>query len=59
MQVDHIEPIGRDKTWDEFINGLYCEIDNLQAVCVPCHKIKSKKETNESKFSRSSARGGR
>lgn len=58
MQVDHIQPIGRDKTWDEFIDGLFCEIDNLQAVCIGCHKIKSKKEANESKLGSEAARGG-
>lgn len=44
VQVDHIKPIGKDKTWDEFIHGLYCEPDNLQVLCVPCHKIKTTKE---------------
>lgn len=44
MNVDHIKPIGRGLDWNEFINRLYCETSNLQAVCVPCHKIKSKAE---------------
>jgi len=44
VQVDHIIPIGVEKTWDEFIDGLFCEADNLQVLCVPCHKIKTKKE---------------
>ena len=41
VQVDHIKPIGFDKTWDEFINGLFCEADNLQVLCVVCHKAKT------------------
>ena len=44
VQVDHIVPIGVEKTWDEFIDGLFCEGDNLQVLCVPCHKIKTTKE---------------
>lgn len=44
VQVDHIKPIGFDKTWDEFIDGLFCEADNLQVLCVDCHKVKTQKE---------------
>lgn len=45
MNVDHILPaVDPDKgfeTWDIFIDRLFCEKDNLQAICVPCHKIKT------------------
>jgi 5-methylcytosine-specific restriction endonuclease McrA len=44
MQVDHKEPIGALKSWDEFIEKLFCEKDNLQAICKPCHLIKTNKE---------------
>lgn len=44
VQVDHIIPIGFDKTWDEFIHGLYCEAENLQVLCKECHSIKTKQE---------------
>lgn len=48
VQVDHIKPVVDPKkgftTWDTFIKRLFCEADNLQVVCKPCHKIKSKKE---------------
>lgn len=44
IQVDHKEPIGSCNTWDSFIEKLFCEKDNLQAVCKPCHKAKTKKE---------------
>ena len=44
VQVDHIVPIGTEKTWDQFIDGLFCEPDNLQVLCIPCHKIKTKEE---------------
>lgn len=41
VQVDHIKPIGFDKTWDQFIDGLFCEKENLQVLCTACHKIKT------------------
>lgn len=44
VQVDHIEAIGPCDTWDEFIERLFCEKDNLQVLCKPCHKEKTKKE---------------
>jgi 5-methylcytosine-specific restriction endonuclease McrA len=44
VQVDHKVPIGSCKTWDEFIQKLFCEKDNLQVLCKPCHKKKTKKE---------------
>lgn len=56
IEIDHINPIGREKTWDQFIDGLFCEADNLQAICKPCHKVKTKEE-NASKSSSAVARG--
>lgn len=48
VQVDHISPVVDPKTgfisWDLFIERLYCERDNLQVLCIPCHKKKSKEE---------------
>ena len=48
MEVDHIlpavDPSVGFTTWDEFINRLFCEQDNLQAICKACHKIKSSTE---------------
>tara|TARA_R110000868_G_scaffold385140_1_gene652888 strand:- start:771 stop:1160 length:390 start_codon:yes stop_codon:yes gene_type:complete len=48
MEVDHINPavdpaVGFT-SWDEFINRLFCEADNLQAICKGCHKEKSSLE---------------
>lgn len=31
-------------TWDDFIEGLFCEEENLQVLCKNCHDIKSKEE---------------
>ena len=48
MEVDHIKPVVDPvqgfQTWDLFINNLYCESENLQAICKPCHKEKTLKE---------------
>ena len=56
MQVDHIipavDPSVGFTTWDEFIHRLFCEAENLQALCVGCHKEKSsveRKIRNENK----------
>ncbi len=47
IQIDHVEPIGSTSTWDEFIARLFCEKDNLQAVCKGCHAIKTKTERQD------------
>lgn len=53
IQIDHILPIIDPTkgftTWDDFIERLFCEKDNLQALCKPCHTIKTNKEKDESK----------
>lgn len=46
--VDHINPIVDPNTgfttWDDFIERLFCEKDNLQLLCKSCHDKKSYKE---------------
>ena len=53
VQVDHIKPVVDPKkgflNWDEFINRMFCEIENLQVLCKPCHKVKTDKEKLERK----------
>lgn len=48
VEVDHIKPVIDPKkgfkSWDEYINRLFCTEDNLQVLCKPCHKIKTNKE---------------
>lgn len=48
VHVDHIHPVV-DPTigwtnWDDCINRLFCESDNLQCLCEACHKIKTDAE---------------
>jgi len=56
MEVDHInpavDPIVGFVSWDVFIDRLFCEAHNLQAICKICHKAKSgleRKTRNENK----------
>lgn len=53
VQVDHIHPVVDPKkgftTWDNFIERMFCEIENLQVLCKPCHKIKTDQEKLERK----------
>lgn len=48
IHVDHANPIV-DPTkgfegWDVMIDRMFCEADNLQALCEACHKIKTDEE---------------
>lgn len=50
LQVDHIIPLIpldknlEDMTWDELMDRLWCDISNLKAICLPCHKEKTRQE---------------
>lgn len=48
VQVDHKSPVVDPQkgfvNWDTYIKRLYCKKENLQVVCKPCHKIKTKEE---------------
>ena len=47
VQVDHIKPVGKCDSWDEYIERLFCEGLNLQVLCLVCHKKKTKKENTK------------
>lgn len=51
IQIDHKVPLGNCKSWDEFIEKLFCEKENLQVACKPCHKKKTKEENEDRKHS--------
>lgn len=46
--VDHISPIIDPAvgfvSWDEVINRMFCDSDNLAVVCRECHKTKTNEE---------------
>lgn len=48
IQIDHIVPVidpaTGHTTFDKYINRLFCEADNLQILCLSCHKAKTKNE---------------
>ena len=45
VQVDHIDPVVSPEEgfqdWWTYMNRLYCEAENLQVLCKPCHKDKT------------------
>lgn len=51
--VDHIEPIIDPDvgftTWDDCIQRMFCEADNLQVLCHSCHEEKSNEERSRAK----------
>lgn len=51
--VDHINPIIDPDvgftTWDDCIERMFCETDNLQVLCKSCHDIKTKDENDRAK----------
>lgn len=54
--VDHINPvvsISGFSGWDSFINNMFCEESGLQFLCDNCHDIKTKKENEDRKTSKS------
>ncbi len=47
VQVDHIKPVVSEMgfvDWNQFVENLFCEEDNLQVICSTCHDIKSQQE---------------
>ena len=48
IQVDHIEPVVEPSVgfidFDYYMLRLFCDVSNLQVLCKPCHKGKTKNE---------------
>lgn len=59
VQVDHIDPVvpigqsGKDMSLDLILDRLWCDDKNLQVLCTPCHKKKSREEAQLRKKARS------
>jgi 5-methylcytosine-specific restriction endonuclease McrA len=44
VEVDHIEEVGSfTGDWNEYIDRLFCPMENLQVLCKECHKIKTER----------------
>lgn len=60
VQVDHISAIIDPEVgfvnWDTVIDNLFCEADNLQVLCKPCHLIKSSAEKQIAKERKKNAK---
>ena len=55
VQVDHIRPAGSLRSYNDlprFVENLFCEEDNLQVLCKPCHQIKTNEEREEKNVKR-------
>jgi len=53
INLDHVSPVVAldksysDYTLDEYVKRLDCKIDNLQVLCVDCHKKKTAEERKQ------------
>lgn len=58
VHTDHknpvVDPLTGFTTWDSYITRLFCSADNLQILCVDCHKVKTAKEAKIRKEARKS-----
>lgn len=61
VEIDHVAPIVDQKTgfttWDDFIARLYCDVKDLQVLCKPDHKRKTKDENSARTRSRAKSTG--
>jgi hypothetical protein len=52
VEVDHIEPVGQLKGWDDlvpFVQKLFVGVEKLRVVCKPCHYTITQKWKAEQK----------
>ena len=56
IKIDHIHPVVDPtkgfESWDKFIERLFVELDGYQAICITCHKSKSKEENLQRRISK-------
>jgi 5-methylcytosine-specific restriction endonuclease McrA len=56
--VDHINPVVGIEgftNWDDYINNMFCEVENMQLLCHSCHDAKTSIEVeNRKKFKQKS-----
>ena len=49
INVDHIDPIGSWVDYNNYIEKLFCGVENLQCLCKECHSTKSSEEREKRK----------
>lgn len=53
LEVDHIVEIGPfEGDWNKFVSKVFCGQDNLQALCIVCHKRKTSFFNSRLKYER-------
>jgi 5-methylcytosine-specific restriction endonuclease McrA len=56
IDIDHLSPVidimEGFVDWNTYIDRLFCDIDNLAALCKTCHKAKSESEVHMRKYAR-------
>lgn len=40
--VHHINGVANNIDWNDYISKLFCDVSQLEVLCVPCHKDKHK-----------------
>lgn len=55
-RMDHIKPVvdphGTFTTWDDYMEGMFCPVENWQFLCLDCDKEKTAEEAKLRKQSR-------
>lgn len=53
VEVDHIKEVGSfNGNFDDYVRRMYCDQENLQVLCVGCHKVKTSGFVAKEKFTR-------
>lgn len=56
VQIDHIFPVidimKGFTTWDDYIDRLFCDVENLACLCKTCHASKTAAEVQMRKYAR-------
>ncbi len=45
VQVDHSKSVEPSKDWNEYMQKLFCGMDNLSCLCIECHRYKTASES--------------
>lgn len=55
LEIDHIDEIGsfyEHENWDIYVRKMFCDLDNLQALCIICHDKKTALANSSIRFKR-------